>query len=329
MADSINEWANDDSSESQATKSVFSDSEESTVPPRSLLRPAGSALLFVPYADWKPELTYDHQPPIHICYTLDWTLSVNNRQRSGETELGIVISPQKFWKHVLRPKLQAALENLPRACTETQTRLILFVTDKKTKKITRRFPKLEIKWAEVAKHLQEWSRFLLDGKKLTIEATFYFSEESGKKVPAARGATATQLAERGSRVEAEIGVLGRAECWRRVYALMRCPGEPCTKGPHCWQNEGKHYRLMSHHLKMLVDRVQQGHDLKTHDDVPDDFCRQLQAEEQERTSQQQRKRRRHNPDEPPANLFTSTLETRTQLSATLLLRTWYSRQRLS
>lgn len=43
----------------------------------------------VALADWKPELSYNEQPPENIRYDVKWKLSVNNRQRSGESESGI------------------------------------------------------------------------------------------------------------------------------------------------------------------------------------------------------------------------------------------------
>ncbi|KAF2844062.1 hypothetical protein T440DRAFT_410910 [Plenodomus tracheiphilus IPT5] len=69
---------------------------------------------------------------------------------------------------------------------------------------------------------------------------------------------------------------------------MRCPGPPCNLGPHCWRDPfGKrHYKLRTHHLKALVGLAQQGHILKTHDDVPDDIREQLYAEEQQQRERQ-------------------------------------------
>jgi hypothetical protein len=40
--------------------------------------------------DWKPELSYDEQPPENIRYDVEWKLSVNNRQRSGDIAANIL-----------------------------------------------------------------------------------------------------------------------------------------------------------------------------------------------------------------------------------------------
>lgn len=87
----LNEWSSDDASESQPhdVPDLDNDSQRATAGRRSQLRPAGLGLAFVPLADWKPELLYDEQPPENIRYEVEWKLSVNNRQRSGESESGI------------------------------------------------------------------------------------------------------------------------------------------------------------------------------------------------------------------------------------------------
>lgn len=63
---------------------------------------------------------------------------------------------------------------------------------------------------------------------------------------------------------------------------MRCPGPPCHLGPHCWIDYAgkKHYKLRTHHLESLIKHVQQGGDLETHDDVPEEIREQLYAEVQ-------------------------------------------------
>lgn len=122
--------------------------------------------------------------------------------------------------------------------------------------------------------------------------------ESGKTARSAgRGASAYQLAERNARLDAEQGTSGGPDPWRQVHSLLRCPGPPCDRGPYCWQDPDgrKHYKLLSHHLRSLVKRVQQGCQFQTHDDVPQDIRAQLYAEEQQQTS---RKRRRQDPENP-------------------------------
>ncbi|KAI3561788.1 hypothetical protein IWW34DRAFT_778803 [Fusarium oxysporum f. sp. albedinis] len=63
---------------------------------------------------------------------------------------------------------------------------------------------------------------------------YYQALDPGK--PSRGGATANQLAD----LEARTAGVGRSACIREEYAIMRCPGRPCTKGSHCWQDGGIH-----------------------------------------------------------------------------------------
>ena len=127
------------------------------------------------------------------------------------------------------------------------------------------------------KQLQAWSHLLRIGKRLRINVTFSYVESGKTARNAGRGATATQLAERSVRLDAEQAVSGGPDAWRQVYNLLRCPGAPCDRGPYCWQDPDmkKHYKLMGHHLRSLVKFVQRGGKLETHDDVPQDIRTQL------------------------------------------------------
>ncbi|KAF6802793.1 hypothetical protein CMUS01_15261 [Colletotrichum musicola] len=275
-------WTIDDDSDSHPSAPSSSDSETSesaASTQTSRLRPAGSALTFVPYADWEPERSYDGEPTIR--YNVEWKVFAKNRGQAGESEIDVVISPRKFWKHVLRQKVADASANKP--WKEDATKLVLSVTDRKTGNITKRFPKLDVDWPLITRQLHDWSKFLVDGKKITITVTFYYlSVDTGK--PGRRGATAIQEAD----LDARTAGLGRGACIRQAYALMRCPGPPCTKGDHCWQNEGKHYRLLPHHVRMLADHLQAGRPLNGHDDVPDEFRRLVLEDEREREEREEK-----------------------------------------
>jgi hypothetical protein len=165
-------WSNDDcaSHDGSSPCDDTDDDEHATTPPPSRLRPAGSALAFVPYANWKPDKSYDGEPTIH--YNLEWKLSVKNRAQAGESELHVVIPPRKFWIHVLQPKITKACVNKP--WKEEKTKLVLSVTDRKTAKITKEFPKLDIDWSYVTSQLREWSKFLNDGKVIMITVIFHY-----------------------------------------------------------------------------------------------------------------------------------------------------------
>jgi hypothetical protein len=128
------------------------------------------------------------------------------------------------------------------------------------------------------------------GKKLRVELSFNYVEPTTSTAQARRagqrGSSATQrmLADRALQLDAEQDSGGRSSVWREVYALMRCPGPPCNLGPHCWRDPfgKKHYKLRTHHLKALIELVQQGLVLSTHNDVPEEIRDQLYAEDHQR-----------------------------------------------
>jgi hypothetical protein len=71
---------------------------------------------------------------------------------------------------------------------------------------------------------------------------------------------------------------------------MRCPGPPCYLGPYCWRDPAgkKHYKLKTHQLKSLIRHVQQGGQLRTYGDVPEDIREQIYAEDQQRLERHQK-----------------------------------------
>jgi hypothetical protein len=92
------------------------------------------------------------------------------------------------------------------------------------------------------------------------------------------------LGDRAAQLEAEEDSSGHPSIWRDVYALFRCPGPPYDLGPYCWRDpvSKKRYKLRTHHLKALIDFVEQGNTLQSYNDVPENIREQLVAEEQQR-----------------------------------------------
>ncbi|KAB5513495.1 hypothetical protein GE09DRAFT_980717 [Coniochaeta sp. 2T2.1] len=101
---------------------------------------------------------------------------------------------------------------------------------------------------------------------------------------------------------------GQPSIWRSVYNLVRCPGPPCHLGPYCWRDDvGKrHYRLKTHHLRKLIQFVEQGGSLESHDDLPEDIRNQLYAGEQQDVDRR-RKRRATSPTVCPTVHITNVL----------------------
>jgi hypothetical protein len=76
---------------------------------------------------------------------------------------------------------------------------------------------LQIDWSIVENKLQAWSHLLRIGKRLTVSVLMNYVESGKTARTAGRGATATQLAERDARLDAEQVVSGGPDAWRHVY----------------------------------------------------------------------------------------------------------------
>jgi hypothetical protein len=144
-----------DSSSDTARLSHGSDESEDDHPndacaPRSQLRPAGSSLTFVPYAEWGQSRSCDDEPI--ICYNLEWKLSAKNRRQAGESETNIAISPNDLWKHILRRKVAEASVRKP--WWKEKIVIVLSINTRPTK-VTKEYPELDVDWRFIAEQLQE------------------------------------------------------------------------------------------------------------------------------------------------------------------------------
>lgn len=261
---------------------------------QSQLRPARSPLSFVSLIDFDPDYAYDENPPIYLRYGLEWTLRLNQKKIAFQTEPDVVLAPNDFWDHTLRSNLENELSKLNqrRACQAETTTVTVSVNARGEKDLTRRFDGLDATWSVVEERLRRWSRLLLDGKRIWIKVVFdYADADRSARTTGGRGATASQLAERSVRLDAEQAVSGSPDPWRQVYGICRCPGPPCDRGPYCFQDPEtkKHYKLMGHHLRQLVKLVQTGGRFQSHSDMPQDIRDALYAEEQQQSN---RKRKR-------------------------------------
>jgi hypothetical protein len=204
---------------------------------------------------------------------------------------------------VLQPKLEKLLrKKLPsnKSCRADDTTVSVAVTDRSERDLVKRFDEIDIDWAIVEKQLQSWSHLFRAGKKLRVDISFNYMETGVATGALARhgtkrgylSASQQMLSERALQLDAEEEDSGQPSIWQDVYNLMRCPGQPCNLGPHCWRDSvgKKHYKLKTHHLRSLIRHVEQGGTLRTHDDVPDVIREQLYAEEQQ-DGERQRKRK--------------------------------------
>jgi hypothetical protein len=246
--------------------------------------------------DWGEDAASDESVANRIQYTVIWKLTVNNRCKAKDTEQDVVVAPGAFWETMLRRKFETVRERkLPanRSFQMDETKAIVSITGKK--KLEKRFDGLDIDWAVLEKQLRGWSHLLRPGKQMCIDLSFNCVEAMLVLEPSAeitrsgtsrRSATKSMLQELDGQVDAS----GQPLAWRSVRNLMRCPGPPCHLEPYCWldKSTNKRYKLRAHHLRRLVQYAVDGHQLESHDDVPDDVRQQLYAEDQQYLESQSR-----------------------------------------
>ncbi|KAI5456144.1 hypothetical protein BGZ63DRAFT_320180, partial [Mariannaea sp. PMI_226] len=286
--DSANDWLSEEETRSRLSghSSPDCDDPEHLLTQRSQLRPARRTLSFVPYTDWTPDEPYDTQC---IHYDLEWKVTFKSRKVGEQTEEDIVISPCDFWNKILSPRIDDIAKTTSKHSVASATTIVMTISQRSERNITKHFPKSEIDWQVIVKQLQAWSHLLRVGKKAVIYLTFKLVD-AGNSARTGQGVTARRLAERDACIDVEQ--MDSPDAFRQVYRLMRCPGAPCDRQPHCWHDSknNKRYKLLGHHLRSLVKHVQNGGKLDTHDDVPDAIRQQLFAEEQQ-LSDRKRKRR--------------------------------------
>jgi hypothetical protein len=240
--------------------------------------------------EWNENETYDEDPPTCLHYSIEWKVTLNNKLVSKDTEPNLVLAPRFYWSLFLRDKVDKLLQKKlspNKRVTCEDTNVVVSVTDRSERDLTKRFDDRDIDWFLLEKQFLAWGESFRAGKKLRVDVSFNYVEvgpqapESARRVGKRGGSSATQqmLAERDSQLDAEEGVVTQPSVWQDVYNLMRCPGPPCNLGPHCWRDPAgkKHYKLRTHQLKSLIRHVQQGGQLRSHDDVPEDIREQVQC----------------------------------------------------
>lgn len=177
--DCVNEWSTDNETPSQLCNVPTPARRRS--PSLSSQgcnkQPSRGPLLFVPLANWNPNrLQYDKQRYIH--YELEWKLTVNNRQVAKQTEQDLVLAPGDFWNATLMSKLDELVRKtqVNKPCAADATTIVMSVTERSERNVTKRFDEIKIDWLVVERQLQTWSHLTHNGRKLIIKVTFNYVE---------------------------------------------------------------------------------------------------------------------------------------------------------
>ena len=98
---------------------------------------------------------------------------------SKDTEPDVVLAPGSFWLLVLQPKLEKLLckkvaKNRP--IKSEDTNIVVPVTERSQRDLTKRFDDTDIDWAVIEKQLVKWAELFRTGKKLRLNLSFNYVE---------------------------------------------------------------------------------------------------------------------------------------------------------
>jgi hypothetical protein len=245
-------------------------------------------------AEWEEGKVYDENPPTCLHYFIVWKLTLNNKVVRKNTEQDVVLAPRSHWRLFLEPKLKELVGKKfqHKKAELDDTIIVLSVNHRNQQDLTLCFDKTDVDWPAVEKQLLLWGDLFRAGKKLTLNISFNYTEsgqglKSVLKATDKRGVssvTQRMLLERHAEISAEEEATGQPAAWTHVYSLMRCSGRSCELGPHCWRDPigKKHLKLTAQNLRALVNYVEQGGILTSHDDIPETIRERLYIQEQQR-----------------------------------------------
>jgi hypothetical protein len=235
------------------------------------------------------------EPPVDtLRYTVEWKAVLKTKRLGMNTEEDVFLSPKAFWDATLQHGLDASLErefsqhNRPEPC---DTLVVVSVSKRAERDLMKEFIGLEVNWCLIEEKLESWACHFREGKRLLVKITFRFRpRDAAPQTNSGRGgrqsATRRQRHQQALQQDAETHASGEGAYWRAVYRAMRCPGRPCNNNQgHCWRDPhgGRHYKLLTAHMRKLVTYMNEGNKFETHHDVPDTIRQQLYAEADQRT----------------------------------------------
>ncbi|KAI9146671.1 hypothetical protein HJFPF1_13576 [Paramyrothecium foliicola] len=252
----------------------------------------GTRLPLLTHRDWDEGQQYDEQTPTCIHYDLRWKLpqryDMDKRPKtlSKNSELNLVLAPSDFWPLKLQRKLNELVRRkLPGdnyTCEETN--IIISIQRTPKQRLDQSFDELHIDWQIVDDHLRGVSHLFNQGKTITVDVEFVYKDKDLENAAAtAKGkkkkgtsATATQRAE----MEAQAGT------YREVYKKLRCDAVHCKKGPHCVVDpRGNHLEVLPIYLEKIVEYVQGGGSLESHDEIPAGIMEEIKRYNQKRKAE--------------------------------------------
>ncbi|KAK5069385.1 hypothetical protein LTR51_008635 [Lithohypha guttulata] len=135
---------------------------------RTPLEPPQQCLDFVRYEDWDADATYGNVPSTCIHYRVEWSVKVDRKVVSRNTEEDIVLEPTSYGPLVLQPRLEELLKRKiipPRSVQAQDTDVVLKVADRSEDDFVTQYQETSVDWVQVQRRLLTWSELFRKGKK--------------------------------------------------------------------------------------------------------------------------------------------------------------------
>jgi hypothetical protein len=135
--------------------------------------------------EWNENETYDEDPPTCLHYSIEWNVTLNNKLFSKDTEPDLVLAPRFYWSLFLREKLDKLLHkklSSSKRVTREDTNVVVMVTDRLERDLTKRFDGRDIDWFLVKKQFLAWGESFRAGRKLRVDVSFNYVEV-GQQAP--------------------------------------------------------------------------------------------------------------------------------------------------
>ncbi|KAH6869397.1 hypothetical protein B0T10DRAFT_501620 [Thelonectria olida] len=264
-------------------------------------------------SDWDPTFQDDGLDPTCIHYDIEWKLQLKKGRLSKLVEIteeNLILAPGAYWDKFLSVELAATVKDkLPETKYEPdETTIVVSVEKRSERNMRKRFDGLHVDWKTVEDKLRSWAPLFREGNKLRIYISFVYKDINQPVAATAwnhgRGATGRQLVARDQLLADQEETTGSRPVWKEVYELLHCTGVPCVNSQfYCWRDpeSKKHYKLDTNILGMLVDYAEEGHLLRTHDDVPENI-RQVIYKQEDESAERRKLKRKRSDSLPPINI---------------------------
>lgn len=138
-------------------------------------------LRFHPAVEGEDGSAFNEQASNCVHYQIEWRVKLNNRVVVKDKEQELTSSPSSYWEQIkedaegiLRQKIARG-----RRVILDDTALVLSVNDRTQRDLTKRFEGTSIEWTPVEKQLLAWGHMHRLGKKLRLQISINYIEDSG------------------------------------------------------------------------------------------------------------------------------------------------------